>query len=141
VATLDSVTVQASVPAPVSVALVQETVLSVAGACPVPLSAIVAELAALLLIVTDPLTAPAVAGSKPTVSVAVWPGFSVTGALIPDTEYPDPVTDIPLIVSAAVPEDVSVTVLLIATFSGSVPNATLVALKFSPGVTAFSCSG
>ena len=67
-----SVTVQASVPAPVSDPLLQETALSVAGACPVPLRLIVALPAeALLLIVTDPLKAPAVAGSKLIVSVAV----------------------------------------------------------------------
>jgi hypothetical protein len=43
-------------------------------------------------------------------------------------------------VSAAVPEDVSVTDLLIAVFSASVPNATLVALILTAGVTAFSCN-
>jgi hypothetical protein len=67
------VTVQASVPAPESDALLHATEANVADACPVPLSAIVAVLEALLPIVTDPLTAPAVTGSKPTVSVAVWP--------------------------------------------------------------------
>jgi hypothetical protein len=136
-----SVTVQASVTAPVSVALPQETALSVAGARPVPLSAIVPVLDALLPIVTDPLTAPAAVGSKPIVSVAVWPGFNVTGAVMPDPENPVPVTDTPLIVSAAVPEEVSVTDLLVAVFSNSDPNATLVVLRLSPGVTAFSCSG
>jgi len=84
-----SVTVHASVPAPVSEALPHEITLSAAGACPVPLSAIVPALVALLLvappleallaIVTTPLTAPAAAGSNPIVSVAVWPGFNVTG--------------------------------------------------------------
>jgi hypothetical protein len=134
------VTVQASVPAPVSDPLLQEIPLSVAGACPVPLSVIVPVLEALLPIVTDPLAAPAVAGSKPTVSVAVWPGFSVIGALIPDTENPAPEAVALLRVSAAVPEDVSVTDLLIAVFSASVPNATLVALILTAGVTAFSCN-
>ncbi len=65
-----SATVQASVPAPVSDPLLQETVLRVAGACPVPLRLIVA-LAALLLIVTAPVNEPAVVGSKLIVSVAV----------------------------------------------------------------------
>jgi hypothetical protein len=64
-----SVTVHASVSAPVSNALLHETPPS--AGCPVPLSAIVAALEALLLIVTVPLAAPATAGSNPTVSVAV----------------------------------------------------------------------
>jgi hypothetical protein len=140
VAAAVSVTVHASVPAPVSVALPHVTPLSAAGACPVPLRLIVAvpPLEALLAMVTAPLTAPAAAGSNPIVSVAVWPGFSVTGAVTPDPENPVPVTDTPLIVSAAVPEDVSVTDFVIAVFSGSVPNATLVALRFRAAVVAFN---
>ena len=71
-----SVTVQASVPAPVSDVLPHDILLSVAGARAVPLSAIVAPLEALLpeallLIVTVPVAAPAAVGSKPIVSVAV----------------------------------------------------------------------
>jgi hypothetical protein len=129
-----NVTVQASVPAPVSDPLLHEIPLSVAGACPVPLRLIVALPAeALLLIVTDPLKLPAVAGSKPIVRVAVWPGVSVIGALIPESVNPVPAIDIPLIVSAAVPEDVSVTVLLVAVFNASVPKATLVALSVIAG--------
>ena len=137
-----SETIQASVPAPVSDALLQDTALSVAGVWPVPLRLIVAvpPLAALLVIVTDPLTAPAVVGSKPIVSVAVWPGFSVNGALRPVTENPVPVTDTPLIVSAAVPDEVSVNAFVAAVFSSSLPNATLGALKLIPAVIAFSCS-
>jgi hypothetical protein len=64
-----SVTVQASVPAPVSDPLLQESALSVAGACPVPLRLMV-TVEALLLIATDPVKAPAVVGSKLIVSVA-----------------------------------------------------------------------
>jgi hypothetical protein len=135
------VTVQASVPAPVSVPLLQETALNAAAACPVPLSAIVAVLDALLLIVTVPLTAPVAVGSKPIVSVAVWFGFRVIGKLLPGSENPVPVTDTPLMVTAAVPEEVTVTVLVVAVFSGSVPNATLVALSFIAGVPdGFSCN-
>jgi hypothetical protein len=100
----------------------------------------VAVLDALLPIVTDPLTAPAAVGSNPIVRVAVWPGFRSIGALIPDTENPVPVTVAPLRMSCAVPEDVTVTDLLVAVFSRSVPNATLVALRVSPGVTAVSCN-
>jgi len=139
-------TVHPSVPAPASVALPHVTPLNVAAACPVPLNAIVPLLTALLLealllIVTIPLTAPVDVGSKPTVSIAVCPGFKVIGALTPDTENPCPAAVAPLRINCAVPDEVTITVLLIGVFSKSVPNATLVALKLSPGATAFSTSG
>ena len=118
---------------------VQASVTLNAG-CPVPLSAIVDVLEALLLIVTVPLTAPATVGSNPTVSTAVCPGFRVIGALIPDTVNPAPVTVAPLRISCAVPEDVIVTDCVVAAFSNSVPNATLVVLKLSAGTAAFNCS-
>jgi hypothetical protein len=136
-----SVTVHASVTDPVSDPPVQETPLTVGGACPVPLNVIVAVLGALLLISTVPLTAPDNAGSNPTVSTAVCPGSSVMGALTPDTENPAPEAVAPLRIRSAVPVDVTVTVLLIAVFSESVPNARLVALRLSPAFTAFSCNG
>jgi hypothetical protein len=132
-----SVTVHASVTAPVSDALLHVTPFT--AGCPVPLSAIVAALEALLLIVTVPLAAPATVGSNPTVSVAVCPGFNVNGVLIPDTENSAPLTATPLIVSAVVPDDVTVTACVVAAFSSSVPNATLVELRLSPGTAAFSC--
>ncbi|MGC2297262.1 MAG: hypothetical protein WA476_00565 [Acidobacteriaceae bacterium] len=129
------VTVQASVPAPVSDPLLHVIPLSVAGACPVPLRLIIAvPLVALLPMVTEPLKLPAVAGSKPIVRVAVCPGFSVIGPLIPESLNPVPAIDTPLIVSAAVPDDVSVTVLLVAVFNASVPKATLVELSVIAGV-------
>jgi hypothetical protein len=43
-----------------------------------------------------------------------------------------------LIVSATVPEDVNVTVFVMAVFRASVPNATLVLLKLSADVAAFN---
>jgi hypothetical protein len=132
-----SVTVQASVATPVSDALVQETALT--AGCPAPLSAMVAAVA-LLVIVTVPLAAPATVGSKPTVKVAVCPGFSVNGGLIPDSENPAPVTETPLIVRAAVPDDVTVTDWLVAVFSRSVPKVRLVELRLRPAVAAFSCN-
>jgi hypothetical protein len=132
------VNVQASVTAPVSDVLLH--VIALNAGCPVPLSAIVDVLEALLLIVTVPLTAPATVGSNPTVSTAVCPGFRVIGALIPDTVNPAPVTVAPLRISCAVPEDVIVTDCVVAAFSNSVPNATLVVLKLSAGTAAFNCS-
>jgi hypothetical protein len=129
-----SVTVHASVPAPVSDPLLQERALNVGviGACPVPLRLIVA-VAALLLIAIDPAKEPVVAGSKLTVSVAVWPGLRVTGKPKPESPNPVPATDAPLMVSAAVPEEVSVTVFVVAVFRDTLPNATLVALTVSAG--------
>jgi hypothetical protein len=132
-----SVTVQASVAAPVSDALPHVTPLT--AGCPVPLSAIVPPLVALLPIVTVPLAAPATVGSNPTVSVAVCPGFNVNGVPIPVAENPAPATETPLIVSAVVPDDVTVTVCVMAMFSPCVPNATFVELRLSPGTAAFSC--
>jgi hypothetical protein len=135
-----NVTVQVSVPAPASDPLLQETALSVAGACPVPLRLIVVvpPVEALLLIVTDPLKAPAVVGSKLIVSVAVCFGFSVIGELMPDSAKPVPAADTPLIVCAAVPDEISVTVFAAVVLSASAPNATLVELKLRAAVVAFS---
>jgi hypothetical protein len=48
------------------------------------------------------------------------------------------VIDTPLIVSAAVPDEVSVTVFVLVVFSGSVPKATLVELRLRAAVVAFS---
>ena len=132
-----SVTAQASAPAPVSDALLHVTPLN--AGCPIPLNAIVAALDALLAIVTVPVAAPTTAGSNPTVSVAVWPGFSVNGVLIPDSENPAPVIETPLIVRAAVPVDVTVTDCVAVVFSDCVPKATVVVLKLSAVVAAFSC--
>ncbi len=134
-----SVTVQASVPAPVSDPLLQVSALKVAGACPVPLRLIVAvpPVVALLVMVTDPLNAPAVVGSKLSVSVAAWLGFRVTGKAIPDSPKPVPETDALLRVNAAVPEDVRVTVFVTVVFSASVPKATLVLLSVNAAVVPF----
>jgi len=129
-----NVTVQASVPAPVSDPLLQVSALSVGatGACPVPLRLMVA-VEALLLIVTDPLNEPAVVGSKLSVSTADWPGFSVTGKPTPESPKEVPATDALLMVSAAVPEEVRVTVFVVVVFSVTVPKATLDALTVIPG--------
>jgi hypothetical protein len=137
-----SVTVQASVAAPVSNPLLQERLLNVGviGACPAPLRVTVA-VAALLLIVIEPVNEPAVAGSKLMVSVATWPGLSVTGNPTPASPNPVPATDAPLIVSAAVPEEVSVTVFVVAVFRAMLPNATLAALTVSAGAVVPAVEG
>jgi hypothetical protein len=60
----------------------------------------------------------------------------VTGNVIPESPKPVPVTEAALMVSAAVPEDVSVTAFVRVVFNASVPKATLVLLSVSPGVLA-----
>jgi hypothetical protein len=135
-----SVAVHASVAAPVSDALLQETALSVAPGSPVPLSAIVGALEALLPIVTVPLIAPVDAGSKPMVSAVVCPGFSVMGALTPETENPAPVAVALLRISCAVPEDVTVTVWLVGVLISTLPKAMFAVLRLIAGIAGFSCS-
>jgi hypothetical protein len=51
------------------------------------------ESAALEAIATLPLTLPAVAGAKVTLSEADCPGIRVNGALNPEMLKPDPVTE------------------------------------------------
>jgi hypothetical protein len=55
---------------------------------------------ALLVMVSAPVIAPAVEGSKLTTRDAVWLGLSVSGKLAPDTVKPLPVIAAALIVSA-----------------------------------------
>jgi hypothetical protein len=134
-----SVAVHASVVAPVSELLLHVTPLSAAVAVPVPLRLIVAVAGeALSLTVTVPVSAPAAVGSNSTVSVAVAPGFSVTGVLTPDLLKPVPDTVMPLSVTAAVPDEVRVTVLVAGSLTVTLPNATLLALNVNAGVAAFS---
>ena len=61
----------------------------------------------------------------------------MTGKPIPESAKPVPVTDAPLMVSATVPDEVSVTDLVTVVFSASVPKETLVALRLSAEVVAF----
>ena len=134
-----SVTVHASVVAPVSELLLHVMPLSAAVAVPVPLRLIDAVAGeALSLTVTVPVALPAVVGSNSTVSVAVDPGFSVTGVLTPDSLKPVPDTVTPLTVSADVPDDVSVTVSVAGSLTVTFPNATLVVLTDNAGLAAFS---
>ena len=83
-----------------------------------------------------PLAAPPEVGAKPTVSVAVWPGFRVTGKLTPDILKPVPVSAAALMVSGAVPEEVSVTDWLAEALTSTVPKLTLVTLNPSVGAAA-----
>jgi hypothetical protein len=90
----------------------------------------------LLVSVIVPLAAPPEVGAKPTLSVAVWPWFKVSGKLTPDILKPVPVSVPALMVSAAVPEEVRVTDWLAEALTFTVPKLTLVALNPSVGTAA-----
>lgn len=85
------------------------------------------------------MSVPAVAGSNCTLSVATWLGFKVSGSAAPDIVYPVPVNVAALMVTGAVPVDVSVMDFVVGVLSFTLPKAILVALRLSVGVTAFSC--
>jgi hypothetical protein len=139
-----SVTVQASVPAPVNEPLLHDSPFNTPGAVvPVPLrlTTAVAPVDALLLRVRAPVAAPAAAGSNLTCTVAVAPGFNVTGKLAPDMLKPVPVTTAALTVSGAVPDEVIVTVCAPDTvFTTTLPKLRLVVLSVSAGTSAISCT-
>ena len=63
----------------------------------------------------------------------------MTGKLPPETEYPVPVIESELIVTAMVPVEVRVTDLVTAEPTATLPNASEVALRLRAGAAAFSC--
>lgn len=83
--------------------------------------------------------AAAVVGSNCTSRVAVWPGFRVSGSVIPDIAKPVPVMVAALTVTAKPPEEVSVTDCVVGEFNGTSPKDMLVALMLSTGLLVFSC--
>ena len=95
------------------------TLAGFADNCPVavlaePLRAMLSEESeALLLTVTEPVSLPAVAGLKVTVNVAVCDGFNVAGVVSPLTENPVPVAATLEIFTAALPELVKTTCLVV----------------------------
>lgn len=93
----------------------------------------------LLLTVADPLTAPAVVGSKLTVSVALWLGCRVTGKLSPEMVKPAPETATPLMVTAAVPDAVSDRVCVVGVLRLTLPKDRLLVLRLSVAVAGLSC--
>jgi hypothetical protein len=142
-----SVTVHATVAAPTTAPLLQDSALSAAGASgaaePVPLRLTTAVLLVdeLLVMVSCPVAAPGVVGLKPMFSVIAWPGFNVTGNVPPEIVKPAPVTTAALTVTGAAPEEVMVTGWgVAAVFTCTLPNATLAGLMLSVGTAAFNCS-
>ncbi len=135
----DKLTVHESAIDPVMVVLLQLTALMVGATdVPLPLKLIVA-VGALLEIVSRPDAEIDDAGSNWTVSTDACPGFRVTGKLPPATEKPVPDAVAAVIVTAAVPFDVTVTDFVIAVPTETLPNEREVALKPSVAVAASSC--
>jgi len=64
--------------------------------------------------------------------------LSFAGRLTEDNENPVPVMETELIVTAAVPVEVSVTVCVVELFTTTAPNETVLALSVSAGVAAFN---
>lgn len=137
-AAADKLTVHASLPEPVIAPWLQVTALSAPEtACPVPLRLTDAEPdEALSVRARLPVTAPDDVGSKLTDSVAVWPGFRVTGNPMPETLNPAPVTLAALIVSGTVPDEVSVSVSVAVLFTVTDPKLRVPELSVSPGTAA-----
>lgn len=105
----DRLTVQTSESDPVIDVLLQDTPLTVgATVVPVPLRLTIAG-DALLEIVNCPVDEPAAEGSNWTERTAACPGFRVAGKFPPETEKPVPEIESELMVTAAVPLEVTVT--------------------------------
>ncbi len=108
---------------------------------PLRLIVCVAPLDELLVIVTVPVSVAAVVGSNVIVIGAVCPGLSVIEPVTPDIANPVPEIDAELMVTGAVPLELSVTTCVVAVFRFTLPKATLVVFRLSPAIAAFSCNG
>ena len=81
-----------------------------------------------LLIVICPLAAPVTAGLNCTCNVTVWPGFSVTGSVLPAIVKPAPVMVAELTVTGDVPVDVNVNDWVVDVFTVTLPKLRLAVL-------------
>jgi hypothetical protein len=132
-----SVTVHASVPAPVIDALLQDNALNTPDtAVPVPVRPMTAVplVEEVLWMVNWPVTAPAVAGSNCTLRITDWAGFRVIGKVAPDIVNPVPLNAAALMVTGAVPVEVNVTGSVDAVFTVTLPNAKLAGLIVNCGL-------
>jgi hypothetical protein len=105
---------------------------------PVPLKETTAELPVveLLLIVSCPVTAPAVVGSNRSCSACVCVGFRVTGKLPPTMVNPAPLIAAEFTVTGVVPADVRVNDCVVAVFTVTLPKLRLVVLTVNCGFAA-----
>ena len=134
------VTVQASVPAPVMDALVQESALGTGIPVPLRVTLAVGSVDEVLPMVTCPLAEPLTAGLNWTESVAVWPGLRLIGNATPEMEKPAPLTVAEFTVTATVPVDERVSDCVLDELTVTLPNSMIEALNDNVGTTAFNCS-
>jgi hypothetical protein len=108
------------------------------AAVPVPLrlTAAVLSVDELLWMLSWPVAAPAVVGSNCTFRVTDSVGFKVTGNVAPDIVYPAPLSVAELMVTCAVPVEVSVTGWVEAVFTVTSPNVRLAVLIVNCGLDA-----
>src|SRR6202034_2573227 len=105
-----------------------------AAASAVPLRLIVAApLAVLVLNVRSPVFAPGVSGWKAMASATFCQGFSVSGKLAPEILKAPPSRVALVMVSGAVPDEVSLTTFVVDESRVRPPKVTLVALSVSAG--------
>jgi len=91
-----------------------------------------------LEIASCPVELPITVGLNVRVRLIACPGLSFAGRLTDEEEKPAPETEIELMVTAAVPLDVRVTVCVVELFTTIAPNAIELALTLRAGVAAFS---
>ena len=105
-------------------------------AVPVPLrlTTVVGFDDAVLVIVSEPVVAPAVVGANFTLSVVAWFGFRVIGKVAPDTVNPVPLIVANVIVSGMVPFEVNVTGRVALDPTATLPKLRLVGLTAIPAV-------
>ena len=103
---------------------------------PLRLTTAVLLVAELLLMVSCPVAAPVAVGANWTASVTVWPGFSVSGKVAPESVKPAPVSAAVLIVTGAVPVEVKVTDCVDVEFTVTSPKVKLAALMVNCGLVA-----
>ncbi len=107
-------------------------------ATPVPVRAtfVGLPLDELLVMLIVPVADPVAVGLKATCRVTAWPGFKVVGKVAPDMAKAPPETLTELMVSAAVPDEVTVSVLLDVVFTVTLPKLMELALRVRFGVAA-----
>ena len=102
-------TVQMSVPAPVIEVCTHEMALNAADTPAALMLMVRLPADELLVVVTMPVKLLTCGDVNPKFSVAVWPGFRVVGTGTPDAENNDPATEIPEMVTGALPVELKVT--------------------------------
>jgi hypothetical protein len=130
------VTVQASVPAPVIEDCAQEIALNAADTPAALISMVRLPADELLVIVTIPVKLLTCGEVKPRFRIAVWPGFSVKGVVTPVAENSDPATEMPEIVTGALPVEDRVTLCETVCPTAMLPKLIVDALTASTGLAA-----